>query len=40
VTLIQAIGVVCALIAVVLLSREAEAAAALLAVKPVASGGE
>jgi drug/metabolite transporter (DMT)-like permease len=37
VTLIQAIGVVCALIAVVLLSREAEPATALVAAEPVAS---
>jgi bacterial/archaeal transporter family protein len=40
VTLIQAIGVACALIAVVLLSREAEPIAASLAAEPVALGGE
>jgi drug/metabolite transporter (DMT)-like permease len=40
VTLIQAVGVVCALIAVVLLSREAEPAASSVTAEPVASGGE
>jgi len=38
ITLIQATGVVCALIAVVLLSREAEPSAALIAVEPALSG--